>query len=296
MSDEHDDELAERRLLASAYLDGEVTADERTRAEGDPAVLAEIEALRSVRQRLGADLPPADAERRNAVVAAALAAATPTVRRPPAPSALAHRRARWFAPAVAAAAAAVIVVGGVVALRNGGEDDDSALTSATTERSEPASAADASTAETAGAGGGAEAEETTRASAGGQAVTTAAAAAETSAAEETTADATEGTAAGGRPGEAATDTFAQREDLVVRDGPELIALVELLTAEDSASGTDTPPNPEAPPCELGTFVSLARYQPSATLAPRDIAVFVDATGAVVAADAVTCEVVLRTTR
>ena len=34
-------------LLASAYLDGEATPDERARVEADPALLAEVERLRS---------------------------------------------------------------------------------------------------------------------------------------------------------------------------------------------------------------------------------------------------------
>ena len=49
MTDEHDELLDERRLLASAYLDDELTPADRARAEADPAVLAEVEALQSVR-------------------------------------------------------------------------------------------------------------------------------------------------------------------------------------------------------------------------------------------------------
>ena len=48
-------------LLASAYLDGDVTADERARVESDPQLLGEVERLRSVRtarrHRAVVDLP-----------------------------------------------------------------------------------------------------------------------------------------------------------------------------------------------------------------------------------------------
>ena len=44
-------------LLASAYLDGDVTADERARVESDPELLGEVERLRSVRIMLGAVEP-----------------------------------------------------------------------------------------------------------------------------------------------------------------------------------------------------------------------------------------------
>ena len=44
-------------LLASAYLDGDVTADERARVENDAEVLAEVDRLRSARALLG-DVEP----------------------------------------------------------------------------------------------------------------------------------------------------------------------------------------------------------------------------------------------
>ena len=45
-------------LLASSYLDGDVTADERALVETDPDALAEVERLRSVRALLGDVEPP----------------------------------------------------------------------------------------------------------------------------------------------------------------------------------------------------------------------------------------------
>ena len=116
-------ELDQRRLLASAYVDGELTAVERASAEGDANVMNEVATLRDVRRRLAVDETP-DAARREAAIRAALAAGGPAVVAPPPPSALARRRARWLAP-LAAAAAVVAVVGGVVALRStddGGDD------------------------------------------------------------------------------------------------------------------------------------------------------------------------------
>ncbi len=58
-------------LLASAYLDGDVTADERARVEGDPALLAEVERLRSVRALLS-DVEPQAISVREAQLATAL--------------------------------------------------------------------------------------------------------------------------------------------------------------------------------------------------------------------------------
>jgi len=58
-------------LLASAYLDGDVTADERARAESDPDVVAEVERLRAVRALLG-DLEAPAISLREAHLAAAL--------------------------------------------------------------------------------------------------------------------------------------------------------------------------------------------------------------------------------
>lgn len=58
-------------LLASAYLDGDASADERARVEGDPALLAEVERLRSVRILVG-DVEPPSISVREAQLATAL--------------------------------------------------------------------------------------------------------------------------------------------------------------------------------------------------------------------------------
>jgi hypothetical protein len=60
-------------LLASAYLDGELSADERVRVESDPEVLALVDRLRAVASDIAAVDPPA-AARRDATFLAALAA------------------------------------------------------------------------------------------------------------------------------------------------------------------------------------------------------------------------------
>jgi hypothetical protein len=129
-----DHDLPDDTELASAYLDGEVTAAERARVEGDLALLAEVERLRRVRAAV-ADVPPAPATARESAIAAALAAfdeahaglgaaaAAPTA--PPNVVPLARRRhVRRLQVMTAAAAAAVMVIGGfVIANRDGGDDD-----------------------------------------------------------------------------------------------------------------------------------------------------------------------------
>ena len=66
----------EQLLLASAYMDGELTAEEQARAEADPVVMSMVEELRAVRRQLAIAAPP-DEQRRDAAISAALAAAPP---------------------------------------------------------------------------------------------------------------------------------------------------------------------------------------------------------------------------
>lgn len=134
-------------LLASAYLDGDVTADERARVEGDPEALAAVEQLRAVRALLGDVEAPAisvrethlaaafdawerlpQAERTGArrdqtpagIDAAAVAGAASVT----APTPINARRrptsTRWL---TGAAAALVLVLAGGVALQLTGDDD-----------------------------------------------------------------------------------------------------------------------------------------------------------------------------
>lgn len=64
---------SEPEHLASAYLDGELTDEERHLAEGDPAVMAEVESLRALRDRIASAEAPTH-EARESAIAAAMAA------------------------------------------------------------------------------------------------------------------------------------------------------------------------------------------------------------------------------
>lgn len=124
----NDDQLE----LASAYLDGEATTDERAVVESDPQLLAEVDRLRAVRAALG-DVEPPLSPAREAAVAAALAVfderPASTMPSTPGPSAptnvipIEHRRRlrRW--QGLSAAAAAIVIVGGGIAITRRGGDD-----------------------------------------------------------------------------------------------------------------------------------------------------------------------------
>jgi hypothetical protein len=72
MSDDTDDQIHENSLLASAYLDGEATPDERALVETSPDTLAEVEALSQVRTVLDATAPTASLSEREAHLSNAL--------------------------------------------------------------------------------------------------------------------------------------------------------------------------------------------------------------------------------
>lgn len=168
----------EQLFLANAYLDGELTADERAIAEADPAVMAEVEQLRVVQARMRAVEPPSAAARERAIAAAmAEFAAGTAVAAAPAgvPAAVgASRPARtpfWARPAqrrfvsIAAAIVAVGALGMIVSqFGEGGGDDDSAEPAAEDLAGEAESAAASAQAEIAG-DGDASAEEATAESA-----------------------------------------------------------------------------------------------------------------------------------
>ena len=74
MDELNDDELA------SAYLDGEVTSDERARVESDPSLLARVERLGVARDRLvAAAAEPPDASAKEAAIRTATASAPAVV-------------------------------------------------------------------------------------------------------------------------------------------------------------------------------------------------------------------------
>ena len=122
----------EQFFLANAYLDGELTDDERRIAEADPDVMSEVEQLRALQASVRDVTPPSDAAR-NAAITAAMAefgrVAGPTSKPAPASAPVVPYRprpayARYLA--VAAAVVAVFGLGIVVSQANigGGDDDD----------------------------------------------------------------------------------------------------------------------------------------------------------------------------
>jgi hypothetical protein len=124
-------------LLANAYVDGELTADERALAEADPDVMSEVELLLVLQTRLRKVDPPA-ASAREAALSAAIAA-FPAAEPRPAPAINAAVKNTAVVPlrrrpayarylGLAAAVVAVGLLGAVVVtgLRSG--DDDSATT------------------------------------------------------------------------------------------------------------------------------------------------------------------------
>lgn len=72
MSDDTDDQIHESSLLASAYLDGTATVDERALVETSPEVLADVEAFSQVRTVLSATAPTSSLSEREAHLAGAL--------------------------------------------------------------------------------------------------------------------------------------------------------------------------------------------------------------------------------
>jgi len=126
-------------LLASAYLDGELTADQRALAEADPDVMSEVDNLLALRAQLRSIEPPSDSAREAAIGAAMDAfnsiAAARTV--PPVDAVtrtVEFRRRPSYARylGVAAALVAVGLLGLVVAtgLRTGDDDESVAFDAA----------------------------------------------------------------------------------------------------------------------------------------------------------------------
>jgi hypothetical protein len=154
-------------LLASAYLDGDVTADERARVEADPDALAAVEQLRAVRALLS-DIEPPSISVRETHLAAALsawerlpaaervggrrdqtpagidAAAVAGAASVTAPTSVSSRprtvSTRWL---TGAAAALVLVLAGGVALQLGTSSDDDSATETDATEEVTALAADA---------------------------------------------------------------------------------------------------------------------------------------------------------
>lgn len=133
----------EQYFLANAYLDGELTAEERGIAEADPEVMAEVEQLRALQSALR-DTPAPSDEARESAISAAMAvfgAADPVDptdlpddEPAPAPAPVVPFRPRpAYAKYLGIAAALVAVAGlGIVVSQAGQGGDDAADTLADT--------------------------------------------------------------------------------------------------------------------------------------------------------------------
>lgn len=119
-------------FLANAYLDGELTADERGIAEADPEVMAEVEQLRALQSAVR-DAPTPSVEAREAAISAAMAvfgsthpSDLPADEPVPATAPVVPFRPRpAYAKYLGIAAALVAVAGlGIVVSQAGQGDDD----------------------------------------------------------------------------------------------------------------------------------------------------------------------------
>ncbi len=121
-------------VIASLYVDDQLSPDERAEAEADPGFAARVDALGSVRSALGTlddgDAPPPSV--RKPQIAAAVAAYVPVPPTEPAtvpatptpdPSGGRWRWPTWLAPVGLTFALAVIAVAGITALNQGSADD-----------------------------------------------------------------------------------------------------------------------------------------------------------------------------
>ncbi|CAN5395303.1 hypothetical protein BH23ACT3_BH23ACT3_14450 [soil metagenome] len=110
--------------LASAYLDGAVTPDERALAEADPEVMELVDQLRAVSSAMR-DVDPPAADARERAIAAALTAAPATTTATAEVLPFTPRRRLSRVLSYAAAILAVGIVGSVVVtgLRGSGDDD-----------------------------------------------------------------------------------------------------------------------------------------------------------------------------
>lgn len=127
----------EQYFLANAYLDGELTADERQIAEADPEVMTEVEQLRALQAELR-DVPGPSAEARESAIGAAMAAfgaefsatrvdaVSVTEPSPHAAPVVPFRRRPAYAKLLGVAAAVVAVAGlGIIVSRADMGSDDS---------------------------------------------------------------------------------------------------------------------------------------------------------------------------
>jgi hypothetical protein len=264
----------EQRLLANAYLDGEVAADERARAETDPEVVAEVARLRAVSDALRVTDPP-DTERREAAIQAALdafelrpaatIATTPELPVAPPVSLDARRRARWLRPVAAAAAAVVLIAGGVALLGGRDEGDDDAAV--------PLDAGDEFAAE----------ETIELEVATDQAGTEAPAATEAAGALATTTTAATGL-------DAAAPAATTGEATVILTSPAELARFAAAARSSRTATEETISADSGLDCGLGDRIATAVYERDGQAVAVEIFI---AEGEAIAVDPATCEVVAR---
>ena len=115
--------------IASAYLDNEVTPDERAEVESDPGLLLLVEQLRSVAARAAAPLPPSPLDLVGQVLARPdhLAAVSNLG------AARKRRHNRPTTTSILGVAAAVAIVAGVVSMMTGGQSSDTSSSASDTE-------------------------------------------------------------------------------------------------------------------------------------------------------------------
>jgi|1185.fasta_scaffold11291_3 hypothetical protein len=137
-----DDQVPTRAELASAYLDGDLEADQRAMVESDADAMAMVESFGRVRAELNSYEPVDDASR-SAAVAAALAefdtrrnviddpaAATVPTSGQATVTALHSRRARGHRVLAGVAAAAVVAIVGIAAINASKDNGDNTFSAA----------------------------------------------------------------------------------------------------------------------------------------------------------------------
>ncbi|HWM22419.1 MAG TPA: hypothetical protein VNO51_22200 [Ilumatobacteraceae bacterium] len=286
-------------LLASTYLDGEATPDERARVEADAALLAEVERLRKVRATMldarWFERPGDDA--REAAVAAAVAAwdapeaglagtrterSEPAAHRPPVVQ-FERRRSytRWLT--AAAAVAAVAGLGVVVAQSGGGGGDDD----------QSSTAFEAPTEITASPGAGTELAERSAPPADTEELSTEAAADEAGG-EGTDAGVLSDvpTAAGTEAPDATTPALDSAQPVPAADLQTSQQLASFAAEAKAANDQDDTRGVIARPCPDDTFDDVDSYVATGTYRGRAVVIGIDDdVERVIAVDPDTCEIV-----
>ncbi|HEX6658343.1 MAG TPA: hypothetical protein VF065_09700 [Ilumatobacter sp.] len=283
-------------LLASTYLDGDATPDERARVEADASLLAEVQRLRNARARM-LDARwferPGDAAR-EATIAAALdawdaletgpvgasARSQPAVGRSRVVS-FERRRAytRWLT--AAAAVAAVAALGVVVAQSDGGGGDDDESSTALEAPAETELRADATTEFTeqseppSGTEAAQSSSDAATEEAGGEGADAGVFADTPTAAVETTP---------------AADVAAPASAVALESPQQLAAFAaEAMAAIDEDTSRDI----FARPCADDTFDDIDSYVATGTYRGRSVVIGIDddVDGRAIAVDPNTCELV-----